>query len=84
MKAIKWGAIGMSVLTAYTVVALLTYRLHENIFPGDGGHGAPGDCTCGSEALGVLWPIGLPITAAFYLVRDAPDHPREEGRKDGE
>ena len=63
-KVIKWAGIGMAALCLYTVVGVLTSRLHEARFPGTN---CKDGCVYGSQALGFFWPIGLPITLGFYI-----------------
>lgn len=73
IRITRKAAIGMFAVLAYTLVAISTTRWHESMFPGTHCN-APGNCVYGSEALGVAWPIGLPITAAFALL--GPADPR--------
>ncbi|NIR76751.1 MAG: hypothetical protein GWN53_17115 [Gammaproteobacteria bacterium] len=62
----------------YSFVGVLTYRLHERVFPGE----SEGTQHM-SEVAGVFWPAMLPITLAFYAVEeDARQALGESGEDD--
>ena len=69
-KPLKTVCMIMCGIMAYTVVAELTARLNEELFPGDptgfgGERGA-------SDLAGAAWPIGLPITIGLKLADVLP------------
>lgn len=79
-KAIKWVSLGVLGIVFYTFAGMMTYRYHEMLYPGatpDTRALWPGHETHGhelhnpnvSKGVGVLWPIGLPITLGLHAAR---------------
>lgn len=70
--------IWFAAIFGYTLGGALTYRFHESMYPGVCEAGDHSRQACGIDAadesvlMGVLWPIGLPITAAMYAARHTP------------
>jgi hypothetical protein len=64
-------AILMAIVFTYTLGGIGTTRLHEHRFPGEAvmceTYNGKRDCFNGSNQMGFLWPIGLPITLAVYV-----------------
>lgn len=65
VKMIMWIIVG---LTMYSFVGGIVYNLHERVYPGMSTTGNPDDIPFpGSQFMGVLWPVSVPIWGAVKL-----------------
>ena len=65
VKIITWIIVG---LTMYSFVGGMVYNVHERFYPGVTVTSNPDDIAFpGSEFMGALWPVSVPLWATFVL-----------------
>ena len=64
VKVITWIIVG---LTIYSFIGGVAYNVHERFYPGLTANEAGGVPFPGSEFMGLLWPVSVPIWGAIEL-----------------